>query len=328
MGAETLIFRIRTNLGTVYSRTGRVPEALLEYERGEDSLEPNTRRQARNNRAVALGAYLGRYDEALELYETCRQEAADASSFNSLLLYLRNLNAYRRVGKYDLACNRQIEAIALARRLDDGAAEATSLSYLGLTLLIARRNDQALSVLAEARQLLGALESKGIERPGIVADVLSSQALGLLLEGDIRSANVASARAYSIHREKGNSGNKDVGTAEITYGITLLALRHGTGRNIRRTSDIFKSSSLAAMAEPTEYWAPKYDYALSELGLASTQVLPHPENETQSVVEAFAQALHSCSLIGVREQALLYVEAVDRYAPSALAKRCRALLTA
>jgi tetratricopeptide (TPR) repeat protein len=308
LGLLDVIAQIHANRGTVYNRTGRFADALAEYAAAESGPNPKVARQARNNKAVVLGALLGQYEEAIALYQRCREDAHAVGDRSSELFYLQNLNAYRRTGNYDMAVQRQEEAVALALELGEIAAEASSLTYLGSTELLRRGPRSAIDFFRRALARIDDARGQGVERYVAEQEALSRSAFCLLLMGELKEANRLAFKGRVIARHHNVSEERSLGTSRIVLGLTLLALKKKSGRAMPRIRPIFEDDLKYSRSWPAEYWAPKYNACLALVGLAA--ICPS-EGYLQEAGEYLETAIRLCSPIGVLSEMALFLDAFD-----------------
>lgn len=310
--SETLA-SLQGNMGIVYNRTRRHELALRAYELALE-LDPNRRRQARNNSAVVLGSLLGRYDEAIALYEWCCADARTAGQYDCLMLYLRNLNSYRRIGEYDRARVCLQEAIDLARMLGDIAADAAAVEYLGSTIILSDGPEAALPLFEESLVLVETARSLSIDRQSI--EILAYARIGLcqLLLNNVRAAVQAANHARRL--QVGSTfSDKDIGTVGIVYGMTLLALKSQTNHDLPKAVRVFELEVEASAAEPREYWAPRYNYAIALTGLTLAKSDFDSSTDFEAVHTALGDAISNCGLVGIRHQAAIFFRAMASSLP-------------
>lgn len=140
--------RILSNLGRVYAKQGKWPEAIDHYGRGRDILRDLGDRHDEARSLVGSGevyCHRGRWEEAIDAFEQSRAifgELGDRSGEGDALMGLAQVFWYQT--RWDEAISHNEQALAIVRSVGDRHREGQALVGLGKVYREQARREQAI----------------------------------------------------------------------------------------------------------------------------------------------------------------------------------------
>lgn len=149
------------NLGILYSLMGEQDKAIQSYEKALETYKGDNRESIENNILINLGEMdfeKGNYEEALDKLLKAKpySEKQDYNNINLCALYSNIGNIYQELGKWEVAQDYYIMALALAKQLSIKQEIVRIQSGLANLMFLQKRYDEAMTYSNES---LGALDS-------------------------------------------------------------------------------------------------------------------------------------------------------------------------